>query len=110
MAEFETLGKKYGHFDLTMIKIGAYDKTWPDIHLNPEQAIDAHIKLNGKHLLPIHWGTFNLGLHSWYEPVERLVKEADKRNVKLLTPKVGEIVSLNHIPVMQNWWESFSEE
>ncbi len=107
MAEFKTIGKKFGHFDLTMIKIGAYNETWPDIHLNPEQVIDAHINLNGKHLLPIHWGTFNLSLHSWYEPVERLTKEANIKNVKLLTPKIGEIIPLNDLQEIKKWWETF---
>ena len=40
----------------TLVKIGAYGETWPDIHLTPEQAVDAHAKLRGRLLLPLHWG------------------------------------------------------
>jgi L-ascorbate metabolism protein UlaG (beta-lactamase superfamily) len=51
------VGAAYGPFDLTYIKIGAYGDAWPDIHLTPEQAVDAHEALRGTLLLPIHWGT-----------------------------------------------------
>ncbi len=34
-------GRRYGPFDIALIKIGAYGPTWPDIHLTPEQAVRA---------------------------------------------------------------------
>jgi L-ascorbate metabolism protein UlaG (beta-lactamase superfamily) len=94
---FRKIGEMYGPFDITFMKIGAYDEAWPDIHINPEEAIQAHIELRGKRLIPIHWGTFDLGLHSWYEPVERLVTAAQDSNIPFSIPKVGEIISLTHI-------------
>ena len=78
-AGFAAIGAAHGPFDLTLIKIGAYGETWPDIHLTPEQAVDAHAKLRGKVLLPIHWGTFNLAFHAWDEPAERVVVAAGGR-------------------------------
>lgn len=62
-----------------VVKIGAYGETWPDIHLTPEQAVDANAKLRGSVLLPIHWGTFNLAMHAWDEPAERVVAAACSR-------------------------------
>ena len=41
------IGERQGPFDLTMIKIGAYGDTWPDIHLDPEQAVRVHAMLRG---------------------------------------------------------------
>lgn len=51
-AGFSDIGSQHGPFDLTLMKIGAYDDSWPDIHLNPEQAVEAHASLRGKVLLP----------------------------------------------------------
>ena len=105
---FKEIGEKYGPFDLTFMKIGAYnDEQWPDIHLTPEQAIDAHKALNGKKFMPIHWGTFNLAFHSWYEPPERLVKAANENGVKLIMPRPGQIVQLSNPPQLDYWWREY---
>jgi len=93
MPIFKEIGDKYGPFDITFLKIGAYDELWHDVHLNPEEAVDAHKQLRGKTLVPIHWATFDLGLHSWYEPADRLEKAAKLSEIKILTPKIGEPVN-----------------
>ncbi len=104
-SQFREIGAKYGPFDLTFIKIGAYHENWPDIHLNPEQALEAHRDLRGRILVPIHWGTFDLALHSWYEPIERLVNAAEQEKARIITPKMGEIVDPDQY---ENgyWWRT----
>jgi L-ascorbate metabolism protein UlaG (beta-lactamase superfamily) len=90
--QFSEIGERLGPFDITFMKVGAYDKQWPDMHLDPEEAMKAHIMLKGNQLVPIHWGTFNLGLHHWHEPIERSIVAADKDNVSLLISRIGEMV------------------
>jgi len=104
---FKEIGAKYGPFDLTFMKIAAYNEQWPDIHLNPEQAVEAHKMLNGKILMPIHWGTFNLAFHSWYEPSERLVKAAEKNGVEVMMPRPGQIVQLSNRLPLDYWWREY---
>ncbi len=104
-AQFKEIGEKYGPFDLAFIKIAAYNESWPDIHLNPEQAIAAANMLKGKALVPIHWGTFDLGLHSWYEPIERLVEAAEKEKTRIITPKMGELVDPENYESVF-WWRA----
>ena len=65
------IGAKYGPFDCTLIEIGQYHRAWPDWHIGPEQAIEAHTMLRGRVLLPVHWGLFRLAYHGWTEPIER---------------------------------------
>lgn len=101
---FKKIGEKYGPFDLTFMKIAAYGDQWPDIHLTPEQAIEAHKTLRGKFFMPIHWGTFNLAFHTWYEPPDRLVKVADINGVDLIMPRPGQIVQLSDPPPLDHWW------
>jgi L-ascorbate metabolism protein UlaG (beta-lactamase superfamily) len=52
-----TIGDRLGPFDLTMIEVGQYDQAWPDWHLGPEQAIEAHRRVRGSVMLPVHWGS-----------------------------------------------------
>jgi hypothetical protein len=56
-----------------MIEIGAAHPAWADIHLGPVNAMRAFEMLGGGTFLPIHWGTFDLALHTWEEPAETLV-------------------------------------
>jgi L-ascorbate metabolism protein UlaG (beta-lactamase superfamily) len=100
------IGAAYGPFDLTFIKIGAYGDTWPDIHLTPEQAVDAHAKVRGDLLLPIHWGTFNLAFHAWDEPAERVVVAATAAGARLVMPKPGESVEPATAPPVKPWWRA----
>ncbi|MBU1149241.1 MBL fold metallo-hydrolase, partial [Patescibacteria group bacterium] len=103
--EFETIGQKYGPFDLTLMKIGAYSEYWPDIHLTPEQTVNLHQKLQGKLLMPIHWGTFNLAFHSWNEPINRLMIESQKSNINLITPCPGQRINIDSLPRADRWWD-----
>jgi L-ascorbate metabolism protein UlaG (beta-lactamase superfamily) len=104
-AQFKEIGEKYGPFDLAFIKIAAYNDNWPDVHLNPEQAVAAAIMLKGEAMVPIHWGTFDLGLHSWYEPIERLVTAAEKQKTRIITPKMGELVDPENYESVF-WWRT----
>ena len=104
--EFKNVGERLGPFDVTFLKIGAFnDKgTWRALHMTPEEAGQQHLDLRGKLLVPLHWATFDLALHSWYEPIERLVTFSEQKSVTLITPEVGEIINLRGKPNTDNWW------
>ncbi|HEY7051039.1 MAG TPA: MBL fold metallo-hydrolase [Mycobacterium sp.] len=90
---FADIGSQHGPFDLTLMPVGAYNKMWPDIHMNPEEAVRAHLDLNGAAkglLVPIHWCTFRLAPHPWAEPVERLLEAAVGSDVAVAVPKPGQ--------------------
>ncbi|MGZ8817932.1 MAG: MBL fold metallo-hydrolase, partial [Mycobacterium sp.] len=90
---FGDIGAEHGPFDLTLMPVGAYHSGWPDIHMNPEDAVRAHRDVTDAGLLvPIHWGTFRLAPHPWSEPVERLVEAAEADGVLIAVPKPGERV------------------
>ncbi len=104
---FQQIGQRLGPFDLSLIKIGAYGPSayWHDVHLDPEQAIEAHLAIEGRRMLPVHWATFNLGLHAWDEPIKRAVKTAKAHNVDLVTPRIGEVVTVGQPFRSSPWWE-----
>lgn len=104
-AGFGKIGADHGPFDVTLLPIGAYNKAWPDVHMNPEEAVRAHRDLNGSSagtLLPIHWGTFRLAPHPWDEPVERLLAAAS--DVPVVAPKPGERVDFERGTELDPWW------
>ena len=92
---FKAIGEKYGPFDLTMIETGAYDPRWAFVHMQPEQTLQAHLDLRGKWLLPIHNGTFDLALHAWQQPFERITALAAAKNVPVATPMMGEALDMH---------------
>ena len=103
---FEALPEigRLGPFDLTLIECGEYDQAWPDWHLGPEQAVEAHRQVRGQALLPIHWGTFKLAPHTWTEPVERVLAAARGLGVRVLTPRPGEPVEPAADAAQTRWW------
>jgi L-ascorbate metabolism protein UlaG (beta-lactamase superfamily) len=104
---FKKIGDKLGPFDLTMLDSGAYNKEWETIHMGPENAVQAHKDVKGKLLMPIHWGTFALAFHPWYEPVERVIKAAAKQHVSLLIPTPGKTISVDNGSYNSNWWKKY---
>ena len=103
---FQQIGRLFGPFDLTMLEIGAYDDDWPDIHMGPDRAAEAHLALGGRLLLPIHWGTFNLAFHPWREPVERLLGAARAQGIRLLLPRPGVPMDVTGDEHHSNWWKA----
>ena len=108
-AGFEAIGDKYGPFDITMLEVGAYNKDWPDIHMLPEEAVQAHIDLRGSRMMPIHNSTFDLAFHPWYEPLERVATEAESREVNLITPLVGELFTAKQTEIGSQWWPAVKQ-
>ncbi|SFS40222.1 L-ascorbate metabolism protein UlaG, beta-lactamase superfamily [Lutibacter maritimus] len=103
---FKEIGSTYGPFDFAMLECGQYNEQWSQIHMTPEETIQASIDVKSKLTMPIHWGSFNLALHSWDDPIVRASKKAYELNIKLTTPKVGEAIVLDesNFP-SEKWWK-----
>ncbi len=105
---FRVIGERFGPFDLSFMKIGAYGPgaPWLDIHMSVEDALRGHREVRAKRLFPVHWGTFNLAFHDWDEPIKRAVAVAKTSDVELLTPRLGEFVDAQTPLPFNPWWES----
>jgi L-ascorbate metabolism protein UlaG (beta-lactamase superfamily) len=107
-SEQRPLARGPGGFDLTMLEIGAFHPLWADIHLGPDAAVRAFEAMGarGGLLMPIHWGLFNLALHAWKQPVERIVELAAEKKIKLWLPEPGEPSEvLAGVERRSDWWE-----
>jgi L-ascorbate metabolism protein UlaG (beta-lactamase superfamily) len=105
-ADFKTIGDRLGPFDVTLLETGAYDAQWPEVHMQPEETLQAHLDLRGRWLMPVHNGTFDLAMHPWHEPFDRILDLAAAHGVRLATPSMGERLSLPAPHPGQRWWTS----
>lgn len=101
---FAEIGKRFGPFDVTFMETGAYNTAWPYVHMQPEETVQAHIDLQGGWMVPIHNGTFDLAMHAWYEPFDRVIALGADRGVKIATPMMGESIDLNAPAAGTRWW------
>lgn len=104
---FAEIGRRLGPFDLVALEVGAFHPAWGTIHLGPDNALLALDMLGGGCLLPVHWGTFNLALHAWDQPAERLLERAGERDLALLMPRLGQPAEPAHVDAADRtvpWW------
>jgi L-ascorbate metabolism protein UlaG (beta-lactamase superfamily) len=102
--EYTLIRERLGPFDLVLLEVGAYHPSWGDIHLGPDNALQAWQLLGGGPFLPIHWGTFSLALHAWDEPAETLLARAPALGVPLVMPRLGEAVEPARAEAVTPWW------
>lgn len=102
---FKDIGDKYGPFDIAFLENGQYDKRWPNVHMYPNEAIQAFKDLKAKNFFPVHWGMYQLALHSWYDPIQQIFKLTQDESIPLIAPKLGEIITLGNYNKVEQWWE-----
>jgi L-ascorbate metabolism protein UlaG (beta-lactamase superfamily) len=105
---FAEIGAEHGPFDVTLVQVGAYGDAWPDIHMLPEDGVATHVDVRGGLMVPVHWATFNLALHDWSEPADRVWTEAKARDVALAIPRPGERVDVDNPPAVDGWWQAIA--
>jgi L-ascorbate metabolism protein UlaG (beta-lactamase superfamily) len=108
-AGFKEIGRRFGPFDVAMLETGAYDAQWPYVHMQPEQTVQAHIDLGARWLMPVHNGTFDLAMHGWQEPFERVLALSEANGIALATPRMGERLDLAAPQAATRWWRATEE-
>ena len=104
-AEHADIGASLGPFDVAMFEIGAWHPAWGSIHLGPQGAFDAFASMGARSLLPVHWGTFDLGLHHWAEPAETLWQLAQDAAAPVWHPRIGASVEPGAAQG-EAWWRA----
>ena len=102
--EFVEINNRYGPFDIAICEAGQYNEAWDEIHMYPEQSIQAAIDLNATTMIPIHNTKYILALHEWDDPLERVYQEGKRTGQHVSTPMIGESFVLGK-PMEDNpWW------
>jgi L-ascorbate metabolism protein UlaG (beta-lactamase superfamily) len=102
---FREAGAKFGSFDLALLEDGQYDLAWKRVHMMPEETVRAGLDLNAKAVFPVHNMKFSISYHDWDDPLLRARAEAQSQGVSLVTPLIGQKISLGEPgAVYPAWW------
>jgi len=96
---FREIAARLSPIDLALLPIGAYEPRWfmQDIHMNPAEAVQAHLDLGARRSVAMHFGTFQLTPEGIDEPVRELAKSLQQRAVpagEFRPAEVGESLRL----------------
>jgi L-ascorbate metabolism protein UlaG (beta-lactamase superfamily) len=78
---FRDIGRRLGPIDLALLPIGAYEPRWfmHVVHMNPAEAVQAHLDLGAPESVGMHFGTFQLTTEGIDDPL-RALDEARRAN------------------------------
>jgi L-ascorbate metabolism protein UlaG (beta-lactamase superfamily) len=96
---FHDVRERLGPIDLALLPIGAYEPRWfmQPIHMNPAEAVQAHLDLGASESVGMHFGTFQMTLEGIDEPLRALEAARLARNIppsRFRTLQFGESVRL----------------
>jgi L-ascorbate metabolism protein UlaG (beta-lactamase superfamily) len=94
---FRDVRQRLGPIDVALLPIGAYEPRWfmQPIHMNPAEAVQAHLDLEAAESIGMHFGTFQLTIEGIDAPVRALEEARRARNdspARFWTPQFGESV------------------
>jgi L-ascorbate metabolism protein UlaG (beta-lactamase superfamily) len=71
---FADVRQRIGPIDLALLPIGAYEPRWfmKAVHMNPAEAVQAHLDLGAPHSIGMHFGTFQLTTEGIDAPLRAL--------------------------------------
>jgi L-ascorbate metabolism protein UlaG (beta-lactamase superfamily) len=102
---YAEIGKKFGPLDLVILNSGQYNKDWKYNHMDIDDVMQASDDLRAKMLLPVHICKISLAHHAWDEPLVKLSDRVRGAKFRLLTPMMGQKISLRFPQKTEYWWE-----
>ena len=103
---FKEIKDKYGNIDFAIIEGAQYSEKWHDVHMFPEETVQASIDLGSKITFLDHYGAYCLSDHSWDDPINRFVIEAKNKNIEYTTPLIGETINIkDYKNYKDEWWK-----
>ena len=96
---FRDVRQRLGPIDVALLPIGAYEPRWfmHSVHMNPAEAVQAHMDLGAAESIGMHFGTFPMTSEGIDEPVRALEEACRVRNIpqsRFWTLGFGESVRL----------------
>lgn len=100
---FKEIGKRLGPFDFAFMECGQYNEEWHQIHMFPEESVQAALDTGVQKAMPVHWAGFTLAPHTWTDPAERFCAEAEVNNQHYILPKLGQLITTTSEQT-EKWW------
>lgn len=101
---FKEVGKRLGPFDFALMECGQYNEDWRDVHLFPDESVQAAIDAKAQKIMPVHWAGFSLSYqHSWQQPVEEFIDAAKLKGIEYAVPAIGKLFKIDSTE-SEKWW------
>ena len=80
---FRDIRQRLGPIDLALLPIGAYEPRWfmQAVHMNPAEAVQAHLDLEASESVGMHFGTFQLTTEGIDDPLRALEQARRAKNI-----------------------------
>jgi L-ascorbate metabolism protein UlaG (beta-lactamase superfamily) len=105
LPQYAEFGRRIGPVDLALMECGQYDRRWKNIHMTPEESVRAAGELGARAAMPVHSGKFRIANHPWDEPFIRFAAAVGQTPMRLVTPRIGQVVDLADIDQeFDEWW------
>lgn len=96
-SHFQMIYQRFGAMDLSLLPIGAYEPRWlmKEAHMNPSEAVQAHLDLQSKQSMGIHFGTFRLTDEGIDDPIHELKKALTEKSINptlFIAPWIGQTI------------------
>jgi L-ascorbate metabolism protein UlaG (beta-lactamase superfamily) len=96
---FREIRARFGRMDLALLPIGAYEPRWfmADQHMDPDEAVRAHLDLEARLSVGMHFGCFQLTDEGIDAPVLALEQARQTHGVPreaFRAPETGETIML----------------
>ena len=103
---FRAVRQRLGPIDLALLPIGAYEPRWfmETVHMNPAEAVQAHLDLDASVSVGMHFGTFQLTSEGIDEPLRALEEARRARHIppsRFRTLQFGESLRLGNAGVIE---------
>ncbi|MDR2145487.1 MAG: MBL fold metallo-hydrolase [Tannerella sp.] len=103
---FFEIGQRFPTIDFAIFEFGQYGYDWRDIHLMPNDLVQAIKELNPKRSFAAHNSKYALAKHPWKAPLEFVSKLSEEHKFNIITPMMGELVYLEDCSQkFTKWWE-----
>lgn len=94
---FAEVRERLGAPDLALVPIGAYEPRWfmRMMHVNPAEAVQAHLEVGARQSVGMHFGTFRVTDEGVDEPIETLAQELARQGVpaaQFIVPEFGQTI------------------
>lgn len=82
-SHFKEIYENWGAMDIGLIPIGAYEPRWfmNEQHVNPDEALRAHLDLKARQSFGIHFGSFQMADEGIHSPIVDLKKVREAQNI-----------------------------
>lgn len=88
---FKLIEETLGSPDYALMGVGAFRPIWfmHPAHTSPSDAGQAFLEMNGKHFIPMHFGTFDLSDEPLLEPLDILKSSPELVDNRMIDPVIG---------------------